>query len=293
MVRIKGYTYITLLCLAVSYFKYNSFLDNQRHLKHSAFIELAKINEKRFGSDNYPYSGQLSDLFGTLNSKLVKNHYQDFHKIKTDSNFYDFYASTIILQKTLSSTLEKKNKILSDSSITQNYNWFSYASASLKIVEANHKLRVAIDYNLLKKIALKSDGNADDNFFNLYEESYRDYYFPAWLKKGEDKKIYSKLGTGIHKKLLTKIESEIKDETYFKKEVLQIKRMVVTDLLFSKNFETSREDVLEELEFIYENQPFKEKEKQMLSSKIEKLKKFHPDFSFASTKNTLLSSVDK
>ncbi len=292
MVRIKGYTYITLLCLAVSYFQYNNFLDHQRHLKHTALVQLAEINEKQFGAENYPYGEQLTQLFGPLNAKLVENHYQDFYKIETDSNFYDFYANTITLQKTLSSTLEKKEQIAIDSlADKQNFSWFAYASASLKIVQANQKLRVAIDYNLLKKIAAKSKGAADDKFFSLYEESYKDYYFPIWLKKGNDKKIYSKLGTGIHQKILAQIEEEIAADTYFEKEILKIKRMVITDLLFSKNFETSREKVLLELENILKKHPFKDKERQMISSKIQKLKQADAGFSFTNSKDKLLSSV--
>jgi|GEM_PF-3922045 len=293
MVRIKCYTFIIVLFVTISYFKYTDFLDHQRHLKHQAFIQLANLNEQKYGNDNYPFTEQLTNLFGSLNAKLIKNHYQEFYEIETDSNFHAFYRNTLTLKGALTKAFEKKLTTLNDTTreSLENVNWFIDAAPSLKIVRTGKSYRLDTDYSLLKIKALKSTGTRDDTFIGLYEESYEKYYFPTWLGKNEEKKIFSKLGTGIHYALLSKVESEIDKGTYFEKEILKIKRSIVTDLLFSKTFITSRESVIKELSRISSTYQFNGKEKEMLQTKLDKLHNTDEAFTFQNTSKPLLSAI--
>ena len=206
MVRIKCYTFIIFLFLTASYFKYTYFLDHQRHLKHQAFIQLATLNEQKYGNDNYPFTAQLTDLFGTLNAKLIKNHYQEFYEIENDSNFHTFYRNTLTLKGALTKAFEKKLNTLNDTTQErlQDINWFIDAAPSLKIVRTGKSYRLDTDYSLLKIKALKSTGTRDDSFMGLYEESYEKYYFPTWLGKNEEKKKNNNHGTGVQTTSLSK-----------------------------------------------------------------------------------------
>ncbi|UZR95165.1 hypothetical protein [Chondrinema litorale] len=291
MVRIRCYTYIILVTLLLSYLEYGEFLDHQRELKHNAFLKLAEVHEKQSESEVYPYAEKLNTYFGSLNAKLIEKHYKDFYSINSDSSFYDFYKNSLTLKGALTSAVKKAMQNEEDSiQLSSDFTWFRYAAPSLLVITTPESYRVDIDYKLLNNISEKTIGDKDNVFLNIFSKSYTpDTHFPIWLSKSPDKKIYSKLGSGIHLKLLNEIEAEIKQETCFEKEFLKIKKLLVTDLLFSKNFEMPKQNVITELGSISEHINFNEKEKELLAQKIEKLKSQDDIFTFVSTINNSLS----
>ncbi len=224
------------------------------------------------------YQDTLSLYFGNLEQDLIKQYKHNFDNLQTARDFDYFFSNAVTLRATLNKTAQRHAETFASQGRQMHHaDWFEkmLPGMQLKVLNNGKNWAIFFDYDLLRQRAGQTDGSADEAFFELMQLCYdKQTQFPAWMARTPDQKLCSQLGKGTHLAILKQIDRAIASGNVFGNELKKIKQMVMSDLLFTKNYCNPSLKALEEIKIISREITFPEKESEMIEQRIVALEAF-------------------
>ncbi|MCS7005722.1 MAG: hypothetical protein NZM38_10420 [Cytophagales bacterium] len=247
------------------------------------------------------YEDSLQAYFGDLEIDLIIHYQQQQAQLKNSDDFAVFFRNTTTLKQSLVKRLrdylvEQRNK--DKNFVIHPIPWFKEIAKGMEIVVMHDTTyEIFLDYQVLESIAEKTEGNADDEFIKLMELCYKPHsYLPAWITPVSDFDGCSQLGSGKHLEALKQINLTLSHHHLFMREIAKIKNMLMSDLLFKKQYCESSKKVIEEIQKIIAEVELKESEIKMLKGRLQQFsdpKKYNIQFNCSKSNCIYFSEQEK
>ena len=223
-----------------------------------------------------PVKKELKDYFNTKQINEIKKYKKTFDNIKNDKDLASVYRRAVTLQEELTPPV---NKIYQSNN--QSLESIDVAMLRKNIpgmepgqVAEGTELYFLLNYKDFSDPAKKTPEKADDKFINLMLTSYGEFetFFPEWFRQTWDYGGCSLLGSGKHIQALKLIEDNLKYDKLFEKEILEVKRKLLQDVLEWHIFCEPKTKVIKEIELIIKESIISSKEKVKLKERLKFLK---------------------
>lgn len=201
-------------------------------------------------------------LFGKSLAQQIAIYQKETQTTVTLPAFRTLYSRAQTLKDSLEHLMEIHLRSAEKTSLPDFF-WLNELMTGLTVyyVESKNKYYLFKDLKFWKNLSLKTIySDQDDTFIDLLLAVYPDsseYYFYGWQLPVDDAITCSMLGSNIHQEVLNKIELTIDSNSYFKNEILEIKKAIIDDITIAKYYWLSLESINTELSSIIKKQyPF-------------------------------------
>jgi len=266
-----------LICLTVAMVSRNERQKKLNRLTHEALVAMAQAEQGP--QPKGLYQDSLNVYFGQLEQDLIRQYKINFESLKTDSEFDNFFTNALTLRTTLTQSLQGYAE--SHPEITKMFAlpWLEELMPGfrVRIVDEGRKWVMQPDYGTYLQRAALTKGNTDEEYFKLMLSCYEpSTQFPTWLKKVETahSKFCTRLGEGTHLSIFRQLHKVDSAGNSFDNQIRKIRQMVMSDLLFAKQYCQPADKALEEIRTISKEFTFEAKEKDLLQKRIVALEAF-------------------
>ena len=206
---------------------------------------------------------RIENMFGDSTAAAIRRYQTDFKAIRTETDFAQLLRTGNGL---LDGILGKLEDILDVDYITQapdgempDLFWLETVLPGFEeaLVAEGTAYDFFTDWKQWAPIAARTSGEADDQYVDLMFSLYRDsveYYYPAYFLQTWDYGGDSELGSGVHFKLLDKMNRALALSDLFAPEIERHKTELLDDILRGNSYWLKQEQILEELDAILEGE---------------------------------------
>lgn len=222
---------------------------------------------------------RVKGFFGDGMVQAIDNYKVAYAQANTSEKFANMYTYGLGLRDKMVQVLQKKAH--TDSENPADMRWLD------KLLPGYTHARVAegtayylfADYRQLAAKAKQTTGTEDDQLMDLYLTifpSAKEGFFPAWIEQTWDYGGKSLLGSGIHKKVLDKLDALALSSELFTPILTSIKQQIIEDISnpktqFSETLSKRKQEIQAILDAGYSI--LTEKDKQTLANVLKKMNK--------------------
>lgn len=224
------------------------------------------------------YKADMIRLLTPVEANLVLQFRENLEKVKTDQEFRTFFNHAQTLKTSLGSSLGNRKGAQEAADLS----WFNQLTRALILEQVGEQKTylIGFDYNHLAIVAQETEGTTDDVFIAAVQQCFvGTLNSPAWMAK-TDSGHCSRLGTGVHFRLLEDLGKAMSAGDLFKPEILKTRTLIISDLLFAKNYCASHDAVVGEVEKIMKKIDFKPEERTKIETRLAEIKSKKPDLVF-------------
>lgn len=206
---------------------------------------------------------RIRHMFGDSTATAIERYRNDFQNIRTEA---DFVRTLRDGNGLLDGMLGKLENILDVDYITQapdgempDLFWLERVLPGFEeaLVAEGTAYDFFTDWKQWAPIAGQTPGEADDRYVDLMFSLYRDsveYYYPAYFLQTWDYGGDSELGSGVHFRLLDKMNKALALSDRFAPEIERHKTELMDDILRGNSYWFKQEQILEEMDAILEGE---------------------------------------
>ncbi len=273
----KKITNIVLLSIILLLSSCNMSEEEKRRLEEKNIKEFEQFYQEEQDPLFIKYKDSLEKYFSPLEIDLIKRYKNNHENLNSQEDFYYFYRNAFTLKKALSDKLKKHaQKIRALNGRLHPIDWFEELAEGMDIAIVHNNLtyEVFFDYQDFHDHADKTEGSADDDFIRLLEMSYLDHsFFPKWVKPISEYKGCSRLGSGLHYKVLELAQLCNEHNSLFKSQIQRVRKDVINDIFARRIFCSSIQKAVAEINKICNHLAISEVETKLLQKRSEQLLK--------------------
>ncbi|MBC7473060.1 MAG: hypothetical protein H7263_02120 [Candidatus Sericytochromatia bacterium] len=228
---------------------------------------------------NMPTNNSLEKFFDNRQIKLIDDYQNSFNKIKTAKDLNLVYKRSEVL----ATDLNKKLITISNPNI-DDFKWLKQYLSGLSLSYGAEAQSIYLTTNykdFIKKSQLTHEVS-DDMFLNLMINAFGDSgrVYPSWFVMTWDYGGYSDLGNDKHFHILEKINKTMLSSPEFKDQIMEVRRLLINDIVTSNNYGYPSKNVIREIKKIISNKFIKPTEKMLLEKRINEIKSGQQKFQF-------------
>ncbi len=228
---------------------------------------------------NMPTNNSLEKFFDNRQIKLINEYQSSFNKIKTAKDLNLVYKKSEVLAVDLNKRLIN----ISEPNI-DNFKWLKQylPGLSLSYGAEGQSMYLTTNYKEFIKKAQLTHEVFDDMFLNLMINAFGDSgrVYPSWFVMTWDYGGYSDLGNDKHFHILEKINKVTISSPEFKDEIMEVRRLLINDIVTSNNYGYSSKKVIREIKKISSNKSITPTEKILLENRVNEIEKNKQKFQF-------------
>jgi len=199
---------------------------------------------------------RLKTLFGEKLAGSVLEYRKGYATAHTSSQFAAAYQTGASLRDSLVEIMHKKMAV-EDYDKLPDLSWLKQAMPGYDVllVAEGTLFHLFTNYNEMAKKARKTKGKEDDEFIELGRATYPvdsiESFFPGWILQMTDYGGCSELGSGIHNRLLDKMNKTLANSDLFEPAIEKEKAALMKDMTNpTMPYVHSKEKILAELDVI-------------------------------------------
>ncbi len=180
---------------------------------------------------------RIKTFFGEGMATAIANFRAAYQQADTSEKFANMYTYGLGLRDKMVQVLRKK--AVTDTSAPADMSWLDTLLPGYthqRVAEGTGYYLFA-DYQQWLMKAKQTRGTEDDQFIELYLTLFpdgREGFFPAWIEQVSDYSGASRLGTGIHKSILEKLNALASTTPLFSEILNSIRMELIKDIISKK-----------------------------------------------------------
>lgn len=200
---------------------------------YAATVKISSVNIASVGLKQQLLNRRVETFFGRELAEAVNNYRMAYVQARTSDNFANMHAYGISLRDRLVQVLESKVKVNSKAQADMSWLDRLLPGYTYAVVDKGRKYYLFADYKKLNEKVSQTKGDEDNQMVALYQAIFpegREGFFPVWMIQTKGNTAISRLGSGVHKSILDRLENLIKETSLFTPMLTSIKQELVDDI---------------------------------------------------------------